>query len=104
MWNDMVVADPIALLTPFASGVKPLPSDEDIKRIKRHTSRIYCTGKPSGWHPPKRDSAVERTIREIVQTRRLVHGKMGHVRVRFKAEEGLNDPKIELFDGAYAIA
>jgi hypothetical protein len=104
MWHEMVASNPIALLTPFASGVKPLPSDADIERIKRHTSQIYCTGQPSGWHPPRRDSAVERTLREVVRTRRLIHGRMGHVRVRFKAKEGLNDPRIELFDGAYAAA
>jgi hypothetical protein len=104
MWYEMVTANPIALLTPFASGVKPLPSDTDIERIKRHTSRIFCTGQPSGWHSPRRDAAVERTIKEIVRTRRLIHGRMGHVRVRFKAKDGLDNAKIELFDGAYAVA
>jgi hypothetical protein len=103
MWNQMVLSDPIALLTPFASGVKPLPSTADIGRIRKHASRIYCTGRPSGWHPPKRDPSVERTIRETVRTRRLIHGRMGHVRVRFKAEEGLNNPRIELFEQAFAI-
>lgn len=103
MWYDMVASNPIALLTPFASGVKPLPSDTDIEKIKRHTSQIYCTGQPSGWHSPKRNSAVEKTFREVVRTHRLIHGRMGHVRVRFKAKEGLNDPQIELFDGAYAV-
>ena len=103
MWDQMVLSDPIALLTPFASGVKPLPSTTDIGRIRKHASQIYCTGQPSGSHPPRRDRSVERTIRETVRTQRLVHGRMGHVRVRFKAGEGLNNARIELFEGAYAV-
>jgi len=103
MWNQMVLPDPIALLTPFASGVNPLPSIADIGRIKKHASRIYCTGRPTGWHPPRRDPSVERTIRETVRTQRLIHGRMGHVRVRFKAGEGLNNPRIELFEQAFAV-
>jgi hypothetical protein len=103
MWNQMVLPDPIALLTPFASGIKPLPSTSDINRVRRHTPRIYCTGQPSGWHPPRRDPSIERTMRETVRTRRIIHGKMGHVRVRFKAGEGLNNPNIELFGQAFAV-
>ena len=103
MWTQMVSCDAIALLTPFASGVKPLPSTTDINRIRKNVPRIYCTGRPSGWHPPRRPPSVERTIRETVRTHRLIHGRMGHVRVRFRAGEGLNNPRIELFEEAFAV-
>lgn len=99
----MIDPNPIALLTPFASGVNPLPSKRDIENIKNHASRIYCTGQPLGWHPPKRDAAVERTLKEMVRTRRLIHGRMGHIRVRLKAEEKINNPQIELFNGAFVM-
>ena len=100
MWDEMIEPDPIALLTPFASGVNPLPSKRDIKNLKNHTEKIFCTGEPSGWQPPRRDAAVERTLREMVRIRRLIHGRMGHIRVRFKVKEQNANPEIRLFNGA----
>ena len=103
MWNVMAVPDPIALLTPFASSVKPLPSQSDVKRIQRHTSQVFCTGRGIGWHPIRRNSAVERTIRETVRTRRLIHGPMGHVRVRYYPNAKSFTPTIETFKGALLL-
>ncbi|MEW6376036.1 MAG: hypothetical protein AB1502_09660 [Thermodesulfobacteriota bacterium] len=100
MWHEMVVPNPIALLTPFASGVSPLPKEMDVAKIRTHTSQIYCTGLPSGWRPPRRDSAVEKTIKEFVRSRRLVYGPMGQVRVRIPITQGVDKSRIELFNGA----
>jgi len=103
MWEEMVSSNPIALLTPFASGVKPLPTETDIARIRAHTSQIYCTASPLGWRSPRRDSTVEKTIKEFVRTRRLVYGPMGHIRVRIPIIKGFDEPNIELFNGAQLI-
>jgi hypothetical protein len=104
MWTQMVAPDPIAILTPYASGKKPLPTNADIVNISIHTSQIYCTGSPTGWRPPRRDSTVEKTIREVVSAHRVVHGEMGQVRVRFTQENGFDNAKIELFGGARSLA
>jgi len=103
MWQIMAVPDPIALLTPFASGLQPLPSESDVKRIQKHTSRIYCTGRGLGWHPLKRNSSVERTIRETVRSHRRVSGPMGHVRVRFFPENKPPSPTVETFNDALIL-
>jgi hypothetical protein len=104
MWEEMVsLDDPIALLTQYASGVKPLPSETDIDRIKIHTSRMYCTGSPSGTAPIRRDPAVEKTLREFVRTRRTVIGPMGHIRVRIPIIGSLETFTVELFNGAREI-
>jgi hypothetical protein len=101
MWQDMVSLDnPIALLTQYASGVKPLPSEADIARIKIHTSKMYCTGSPSGTAPVRRDPAVEKTLREIVRTRCTVIGPMGHIRVRIPINGSVENFTVELFNGA----
>jgi hypothetical protein len=100
MWRNMTEVNPIALIAPFASGTRPLPQMSDVARIGRHTDAIYCTGQPSGWRPPRRDSTVERTIREVAITRRAIRGPMGQVRVRFPVPGEIDDPNIELFDGA----
>lgn len=104
MWSEMTTSGPIALLTPFASGKKPLPSQDGIEKIRAHTSQIYCTGRPEGWRPPRRDSTVDKTVREIARTRRVVHGPMGQVRVRVSAQRGLDAPAIELFGEAQGLA
>ncbi len=100
MWVEMTSDDTIALIAPFSSCKKPLPDKRDIARIRMHTAEIFCTGRPSGWRPPKRDSVVERTMREVAFARCAIHGPMGQVRVRLPVEQGSNNPKIELFDGA----
>ena len=99
-WSEMTTPEAVALLTPFASGKKPLRSQDDIEKIRTHTSQIYCTGHPSGWKPLRRDSTVDKTLREIARTRRVVDGPMGQVRVRFSAQQGFDDPTIELFGEA----
>jgi beta-lactamase superfamily II metal-dependent hydrolase len=103
MWEIMGAFDPIALLTPFSSGLQPLPSESDIKRIKKHTSRIYCTGRGLGWHPIRRNSSVERMIRETVRSHRRVSGPMGHVRVRFFPENKAFSPTVETFNSALIL-
>ncbi len=100
MWSEMTTPEAAALLTPFASGKRPLPSQDDVEKIRSHTSQIYCTGRPQGWRPPRRDSTVDKTVREIARTRRVVHGPMGQVRLRLSAQRGLDDPTIELFGEA----
>ena len=100
IWFDLLTPNPIALITPFSSGRKPLPTEDDIKRIRSHTSNIYCTGAPHGIRPHRLESPVERTIREMVRTRRVIQGPMGHIRVRYLLGiEGAN-PTIDVFEGA----
>lgn len=103
MWSEMTTPEAVALLTPFASGKMPLPSQDGIEKIRSHTSQIYCTGPPQGWRPPRRDSTVDKTVREIARTRRVVHGPIGQVRVRVSPQRGLDDPTIELFGEAQRL-
>lgn len=104
MWQEMVsLDDPIALFTQYASGVKPLPSEADIARIKIHTSKMYCTGSPSGTAPIRRDPAVEKTLREFVQTRRTIIGPMGHIRVRIPINASVDKSTFDLFNGAQEL-
>ena len=103
MWCEMATPNAIALLTPFSKGRNPLPNERGIKNIQKHTNRIYITGEVHRGHPPKMDPAVNRTIREMLRTRRVVHGPMGHVRVRCSVLRSTLEPKIELFNGAKQI-
>ena len=100
MWEKMTAPDPIALVTPFSSGTKPLPSQEDIRAIKKHANQLFCTGKPMGWRPPRRDSTADKFFSSIVLSRRRVEGPMGHVCVRLSQGDL---PKIHLSPPAQAL-
>ncbi len=87
VWTSMLGTEPQAILTTFTSGSKPLPDPTDIKRLKGHAGALHATSPPKGWSPPKRDSAVERTLKEVVRNRRRVIGRMGQIRIRSKNNE-----------------
>jgi beta-lactamase superfamily II metal-dependent hydrolase len=99
VWNQMLVPSPIAMLTPFVRGHKPLPSNTDIERIKAKTSEVYSTSRPGGWKPPRRDRAVERLVEGRL---RAMSGGVGHVRIRWSVG-ATHATDIGLFSGAGAL-
>ena len=100
VWTEMGASRPIGLLSPFASGKRPLPSNRDLDLIRTHTPHIYITGNPNRGHPLQLDAAVSKTIREMVRFRRVIQGSMGHVRVRYLLGRENTEPVIDLFNGA----
>jgi beta-lactamase superfamily II metal-dependent hydrolase len=103
MWTSMLEAKPQALLTTFTSG-KPLPTYRDVERIAARAATLHSTTPPTGWSPPRRDTAVERTVRNVVKSRRLVRGPMGHIRLRCKLEGSTPSFSIDLFGPALRLA
>ncbi len=103
VWTQMIDAEAIGILSPFASGRKPLPTQSDLNLIREHTPHLFITGEPNRGRPVKFDTAVVKTIREMVTSRRVIQGPMGQVRVRyFFARQGAQ-PKVEVFDGAKKV-
>ncbi len=102
VWSGMLEASPWAVVTPFASGKAPLPTEADLNRIARRTPNAYCTGRPQGWSPVRRPPGVERTLKEVARNRRTILGPMGHVRLRCSLETV--DPTVELFGEAFKIS
>ncbi len=103
IWDTMLATSPLLVLTPYARGERPLPSMEDVQRLKARASEIYCTAWPTTRSSPKRHNAVDRTMREVTRTRRAIRRTPGHIRLRLP----LNDPtghfSVELFNNARAI-
>jgi hypothetical protein len=100
VWTQMGASAPIGLLSPFSSGSLPLPTRKDLDLIRAHTPHIYITGSPNRGHPSQLDPAVSKTIREMVLSRRVIQGPMGHVRVRYLLGRANTEPTIDLFEGA----
>lgn len=81
VWEQMLRPEPHALLTPFATGGRFLPTQDDIARLLARTPNLYCTAKSGGWSPPRRSNVVEKMSKRIARNRRVIRGDMGHVRV-----------------------
>ena len=75
VWQRMLDADPVAVLTPWRRGNRSLPSQSDMRRILSCTQKAYATANPmatAGARRGGRSQAVARTIRESgVQLRDL---------------------------------
>jgi len=99
-WSTIVAPGGLAIVTPYATGRKPLPTESDLVRLKGHRPGVYCTAPP----PAKAavaDHMVQRTVNEVAKIVRTRGTRMGHVRVRFEAA-GLTPATVELFGAAFA--
>ena len=99
IWTDLLQADPVAVLTPYARGSKPLPSAGDIRRIKSRAGELYCTFRPITARVPRRKS-VDKTMDEVARSRRAVRMSPGHIRLRSSLNGRAGEFSCELFDGA----
>jgi hypothetical protein len=100
VWGTMLTSDACAILTPFRR--QKLPRPEDLQRLVARSRPLYITADPAGRRLPRRAPAVERTMREVTTSRRLLRsGSAGHV--RFRVPVGGGAPKVSLFDGAYRV-
>jgi hypothetical protein len=81
MWEELLEDEPAALLTPWSRGAQQLPTSTDRTRILSLAPDSFIVGhgaaKPEGY-----DRAVERTLKEVAESRRVAKGRMGHARAR----------------------
>lgn len=101
LWTRLVKAEPCALVTPFATGGTFLPSEQDLQRIRAHTSAFYCTTMPGGTRPTRRSGAVDAMADRIAKNRVRIRGAMGHARVR--AAAGQPPLAVHLCRGAFKV-
>lgn len=89
VWAEMVESDnPVSVVTSYLKGSMPRPQHSDIARIKNYTSNLFYTSKEKR-RPPKREAAVERTLRGMVTGRKVLEGKAGHIQIRACKDEQL---------------
>jgi beta-lactamase superfamily II metal-dependent hydrolase len=102
LWTQLLTGSPLAVLTPYARGRKPLPAPEDVERIKSRAGQAYCTAYPPTMRPPRR-RGVDRTMNEVARTRRATRKKPGHVRLRMPIRSESSNVAVELFNGALQL-
>lgn len=102
IWSRLLVQNPFAVVAPYAGGKTPLPSPNDVERVKSRTNRLHCTIPPQGFRPERR-SGVDGTMRRVARWRRAVRNKPGHIRLRVPVAGTLEDISVALFDGAVRL-
>lgn len=103
VWREMLVDNPIALLTPFRrSG---LPREDMVRRILQRTSNAYSTAKVDGAKSPiiRRSNTVERIMKSKLKSIRPLL-QMGHIRLRNGGAEDADSWRVDLFSGACELA
>ena len=80
---------PVAALTPFQQGGVPLPKASDISRICGRTTQAYITSLPRRARPPKRSSAVDKTIAGVLRNRRMQSPPFGRITLRYSSHDGM---------------
>jgi beta-lactamase superfamily II metal-dependent hydrolase len=101
-WTDLLVEQPIAVVTAYSRSMLPKPTDID--RLRMRSQRVFLTSDPAHYSLPRRPNAVEKTLREVAVRRRALAGRMGHVQVRCDARDIAQDPLILLRNGAQRCA
>ncbi len=84
VWTDMLIREPVALLTPFNSGRVKLPKESDAKRIMGRSRNSFITAGFDDRSSRAKTGTVNRTIHETVRYIKKVNDSFGHVRARRK--------------------
>jgi len=99
VWNEILVPDPLAVLTPFKRGNVKLPKYSDIKRICGKTKNCYITANIKE-KKVKSKTKIEKIMDETLKNRKLTHSSFGQIRLRTKLKERNESWEVKLFGEA----
>ena len=102
VWEQMLVRDPFAVLTPWRRGRGRLPRSRDVQRLRSCTTNAYATAKVHPPSRPTRKRAVDRTIRESGIELRRMPASYGCIRLR-RSLEAQGRWRIETFESAFRL-
>jgi hypothetical protein len=103
VWNELLSAQPHAVVTPFASGKKPLPTDADIERITGLTRNAFATAPTKRGRYKQRNRVAKRLIAQATANVYDVHARWGQV--RFRRRISATAPwDTELFGNAHQLS
>ena len=99
VWNEILVPEPLAILTPFKRGNIKLPKYSDIKRICGKTKNCDITANIKD-KKVKSKTKIEKIMDETLRNRKLTHSSFGQIRLRTKLKDGDESWEIKLFGQA----
>ena len=101
VWDEMLVSDCWAILSPFVHGDTSLPKESDSNRICSLTDNAYITSMPRTKTMKFPNKMVEKTVKESVKKIRAIKGSEGQIRLRLEEPtSGQAIWKVELFGNA----
>lgn len=100
VWEELLIEEPYAIMTPYNRGGTYLPDDADIARITRITSKAYITTLPSTKRTKYRHPVVRDFLRDFVEEIHNVEPGFGQIRLRCSIGGPANAWKVELFGAA----
>lgn len=101
VWTDLLEKNPLAVLTPYAQGRKPLPSPDDVKRLVG-LSHAFVSAEPKFATSRRRSGVVNQTIHELVNYIHNVPTGYGFIRSRRTQSE--TEWRVELAGGAVELS
>lgn len=81
IWDELLEEQPYALLTPFTRS--NLPRKADVDRILHLTENGFSASQKGSPVPVKRSPAVERTMREVTKSKRIIENRLGAIQINF---------------------
>jgi len=103
VWTKLLSNNPVAILTPFSRGKKPLPSRADIERITRLTPFAYATAPAKRSLKKWKQKSVQDFINQSTRSIQSINRGWGHVRLRKKIGDMTDSWQIDLFGDAYKL-
>lgn len=102
VWRQMLISEPVALVTPWQLGSNALPNRRDEQRICSCTPKAYVTARRNA-RGRSRPGVVDRTLRESgVRLRRMAMAP-GAIRLRRPLDDGALW-RVETFGTAYKLS
>lgn len=82
MWTEIVASDALAAVTPFTRTAEPLPTPEDISRIKSLSGKMYLTAAPKLHPPVKQNDPLTSRMKQSTRTLHEIEALPGRVTLR----------------------
>ena len=104
MWDELAVARPIAVLTPFARGNVTLPTDDDVARIIGRTDRGFASCPPNRLRVRHPNKVVAKLLDDITTSPLVAQAASGGV-IRLSCDlEANGEWDVELRRGAIGLS
>lgn len=104
IWKNLLIEKPVAKLTPWKRGGNSIPNDEMITKYLTHTDRLYMTELVISNKQKKRDSQIEKLIKELKPELQEIKYKLGIIRSRINLDDENSNWKVENLVGAKKIS
>lgn len=105
VWQNLLVKNPISLITPFVNGKTIIPSRTSLNRIKDNSYKAFITGRPERKKTKNSDSTVRRILKEAGKEIFTINSQVGHIQLRmdFERLDFVNSCVIKTFGSALDV-